>query len=140
MLVTSDLTLIYCSSSELFNVSRHSSSWKNLNMFDDSRGSQTSRVCSDTEEPEGMDAERSADEPNVQEKKDVSSLDLEVLIGLSRAKMAPRSTKMFTEGNGAPRTSGMDKISSTVTLYMIKLAKEIVFDLFKYHNDAVNTP
>ena len=87
-----------------------------------------------------MDLASSAGVCQTQENEAVTSFDLDIKIGLSRSIMATRATKMFTEGNGAPRTSGLSKIATKVTLYMIKLAKEIVLEPTSSSSSTTSTP
>ena len=45
---------------------------------------------------------------------------------------------MFTEGDGAPRASGGEAITTVPTLWLVKLGMEAVKELFKQHRDAVH--
>tara|TARA_B100000795_G_scaffold140593_1_gene105242 strand:+ start:1048 stop:1641 length:594 start_codon:yes stop_codon:yes gene_type:complete len=48
-----------------------------------------------------------------------------------------RATQMFTGGDGAPRRSGEGAVATAPTFWVIKLAKEAVFELFLHHRDEV---
>ena len=48
-----------------------------------------------------------------------------------------KATQMFTGGDGAPRRSGEGAVATAPTLWLIKLAKEAVFELFLHHRDEV---
>ena len=56
---------------------------------------------------------------------------------LQPAMLAVRATKMFTEGDGKPRRSREPALATTPTLWLVKLAKEAVSELFQHHRDAV---
>ena len=51
--------------------------------------------------------------------------------------LAARATRMFTNGDGKPRTSGEDKIATVPTRWLLKLAKDATFELFTHHLDDV---
>ena len=106
-------------------------------MSDDTDPIYTERVHSKEKESDAMDAETNAGGPLFQENKDITSCGLEEALGLSQSMVAPRSTKMFTEGDGAPRMSGDDAIVKKPTKYLCKVAKEVVYELFQHHYDLV---
>ena len=54
---------------------------------------------------------------------------------LTPSMMASRATCMFTEGNGKPRGSEEPAIATKPTLWLVKLAKEAVSELFVHHRD-----
>ena len=56
---------------------------------------------------------------------------------LTPSMMASRATCMFTEGNGKPRGSEEPAIATKPTLWLVKLAKEAVSELFVHHRDEV---
>ena len=106
-------------------------------MSDDTDPIYTERVHSKEKESDAMDAETNAGGPLFQENKDITSCGLEEALGLSQSMVAPRSTKMFTEGDGAPRMSGDDAIVKKPTKYLCKIAKTVVYELFEHHYDLV---
>ena len=106
-------------------------------MFNDTDPIYTERVHSKEKESDTMDAEANTGGPLFQENKDITTCGLEEALGLSQSMVAPRSTKMFTEGDGAPRMSGDDAILKTPTKWLCKVAKEVVYELFQHHYDLV---
>ena len=70
--------------------------------------------------------------------------ELSAVVGLDEAMelqpsmLSSRAAKMFTEGDGAPRTSGGEVIATVPTLWLVKLGMEAVNELFKHHRDAVH--
>ena len=53
------------------------------------------------------------------------------------AMLNERTTVMFTEGDGKPRTSGKDILVKIPTLKLLKLARQAIFELFEQHAEAV---
>ena len=63
---------------------------------------------------------------------------LDEAMELQPSMLSFRATKMFTEGDGAPRTSGGEAIATVPTLRLVKLGMEAIKELFKHHRDAVH--
>ena len=58
-------------------------------------------------------------------------------LGLLPSMLTARATKMFIGGAGAPRTSQEPAIATFPTPWLIKLARESVWELFDHHGDDV---
>ena len=58
-------------------------------------------------------------------------------LDLKPSMLASRETRMFTEGIGKPRRSEEPAIATKPTLWLVKLAKEAVSELFVHHRDEV---
>ena len=56
---------------------------------------------------------------------------------LNPSMLASRATKMFMEGAGAPRQSHEPALATTPTLWLVKLARQAVSDLFGQHRAEV---
>ena len=86
-------------------------------MFDDTESIYTQRVCTNEKDSDDVATELSSVAPLNLANEVITTYFFEDCMGLPSSIVAPRATKMFTEGDGAPRTSGMDKIATNVSLF-----------------------
>ena len=63
--------------------------------------------------------------------------DLGEVMDIQPSMVTLRATKMFTEGNGAPCMSKEPPLTSSATLWLVKLAKEAVFELFEHRRGGL---
>ena len=81
---------------------------------------------------EGVDMEIEDMDPRNLENELVAADGLDEVMELAPAMLTVRATKMFTEGEGAPRMSKERAFATEPTLWMAKLAKEAVWELFDH--------
>ena len=106
-------------------------------MFDDTESICTQRVCTNEKDSDDVATELSSVAPLNLANEVIATYFFEDCMGLPSSIVAPRATKMFTEGDGAPRTSGDDAILKKPTRWLIKVAREVVAELFKHHRQRV---
>ena len=56
---------------------------------------------------------------------------------LTSAMVRARAVNKFTEGAGAPRMTGEPRLATYATLWLVKLAREVVFELFDNKKNRV---
>ena len=69
----------------------------------------------------------------------VAADDLGEVMDIAPSQLTLRATKMFTEGSGAPHMSKEPCLASDPTLWLIKLAKEAVSELFAHRYEEVQS-
>ena len=106
-------------------------------MQDDASDAGTVRAGTHTRENEAVDMEIEAElDRNLEN--DLAAADgFGEAMDLVPSQLSSRATKMFTEGIGAPRRSGEHKIAKKPTLWLVKLAREVVAELFAHHRERV---
>ena len=99
-------------------------------MNDDGSSVITQRVCSRTKEHGAMDIESDGND-GLNLESDLMMADaIGEAMSLQPSILNARATKIFTGGDGAPRRSQEGAIMTVPTLWLIKLAKESVSELF----------
>ena len=102
----------------------------------------TGTVCDDRVRPrregdEGDHLEIEGEEGGNLENDLVAAYDLGEVMDMTPSQLTLRATKMFVEGDGAPSMSKERKIATYATLWLVKLAKEAVDELFDHRYDEV---
>ena len=106
-------------------------------MNDDGSSLITERVYPRTKEHDTMDIESEGNAALNMENDLMMADESGEAMTLQPSVINAKATQMFTGGDGAPRRSGEGAVATAPTLWLIKLAKEAVFELFLHHRDEV---
>ena len=95
-------------------------------MFDDTESICTQRVHTNEKDSDDVATELSSVAPLNLANEVITTDSFEDGMSLLSSVVAARATKMFTEGDGAPRTSREGAIVKEPTLWLVKIAREVV--------------
>lgn len=104
----------------------------------------TGTVCDDRVRPRREGAEEDnmeieGEEGGNLENDLVAAEDLGEVMDITPSQVTLRATKMFTEGGGAPRMSKEPALAHDPNLWLVKLSKEAVSELFEHRYDEVQS-
>jgi hypothetical protein len=104
----------------------------------------TGTVCDDRVRPRREGAEEDnmeieGEEGGNLENDLVAAEDLGEVMDITPSQVTLRATKMFTEGGGAPRMSKEPALAHDPNLWLVKLSKEAISELFEHRYDEVQS-